>query len=284
MDRAVIINGDKVQFSYVADADYRQHILRELDFIFYEKQHIAVVGANGSGKSTFARQLNALLVPDQGLITIHTENGQQFVTSDTDSINIVRRNVGMVFQNPENQIVAATVEDDIIFGMENIGLDRATMRERLDYCMEKLKLQTVRFREPWQLSGGQKQRVAIAGVLAMQPQVIVLDEATSMLDPQGRQEVLTAIEELKREGKTIIHITHDMQEAISADLIYIMHTGKWVWQGSAQQLAETNELPLHDYGLELPFALRFSKLLQANGCTNIKGTLELHELVEQLCQ
>ncbi|OEH86356.1 energy-coupling factor transporter ATPase [Desulfuribacillus stibiiarsenatis] len=237
--------------------------------------HIVILGANGSGKSTLARHFNALLAPKSGNIQVGA-----YDTSVPEHIWSIRKAVGMVFQNPENQIVAATVEDDIVFGMENLGLSREVMQARLEKVLAMFDLESLRKKEPYQLSGGQKQRVAIAGVIAMEPDVIIFDEATSMLDYEGRREVQSSIKTLLQEQTaTVIRITHDMEEAVDCDRIYVMHQGRVVLQGSPSEVFQSDH-SIDSYHLELPFAIRMNKEL--NMFEDM--TLTFDELVMQLCK
>lgn len=242
-----IISCQTVTYSYG-----EQMALNDVTMTIEKGKYIAVVGANGSGKSTLARQFNALLLPSTGTVLV-----KKMDTRNQDHVWEIRKDVGMVFQNPENQIVGATVEDDIVFGMENIGLAKEEIAKRLDKVISQFNLQGIRYKEPYQLSGGQKQRVAIAGIIAMEPDVLIFDEATSMLDPEGRSEVMEALNAIVKLGnRTVIHITHDIEEAMLADTIIIMHEGKAVMTGTPNNIF-TSEVPLHTYGLQLPFSLRF---------------------------
>lgn len=219
-------------------------ILNGVDIQIEEGQFVAILGHNGSGKSTFAKHLNALLEPDEGELYI---NGM--LTSDVEKIYEIRQNCGMVFQNPDNQIIGTTVEEDIAFGPENLGLPTEDINERVDDSIEKVSLQQFRKKSPNRLSGGQKQRVAIASALAMKPKCIVLDEPTAMLDPKGRKEVMEALLYLNRSLKiTIILITHHMSEAALADSLFVMNEGKIVMEGTPRtvfaQVPELKQLRL----------------------------------------
>lgn len=279
--KTVIIEANRVCYYY-----HDKKALDELSFTVCCGQHIIVLGSNGSGKSTIAKHFNALLQPNSGTVIVANCN-----TQDHDYIWELRKKVGMVFQNPENQIVGATVEDDIVFGMENIGLPRAEMQRRLENVINIMGLQELRYKEPHQLSGGQKQRVAIAGILAMEPDIIVFDEATSMLDPEGRREVLAAIASLKQTTcTTVIQITHDMEEALYADDIIVMAEGKLMYRGRPEEIF-VYENNLETMGLQYPFAMRFARHISSR--TNTGLGLEcfehsipknIDELVDCLCK
>lgn len=258
-------------------------------------QHIVILGANGSGKSTLVRHFNALLAPDSGQVLV-----MGLDTSQEENTWTIRQNVAMVFQNPENQIVGASVEDDIVFGMENIGLDREVMGERLEEVLDLMQLTNKRRQEPHNLSGGQKQRLAIAGILAMEPKVIIFDEATSMLDPRGRAEVQAVIEVLAREKDLlIIQISHDMEEALLADYVYVMDAGTIVLAGSPDEIFRAKN-GLDAYNLEKPWASNFYQLYlgaraESRGEKtlgskekiieeNKETVLDMKELVEALCE
>jgi len=241
-------------------------------------EFLALVGANGSGKSTLARHLNALLMPHQGRVLV---NGID--TADQGRLWEVRCQVGMVFQNPDNQLVATIVEDDVAFGPENLGLPPAIIRERVDCALEAVGMSEHRRYPPHHLSGGQKQRVAIAGVLAMQPNCIVLDEPTAMLDPQGRQEVLATVRRLnKQQGITVILITHFMEEAIAADRVAVMADGRLIHQGTPREVfARQGEL--YQAGLDIPQVTELADRLRASGVSMPPVVLSVEELVSTLC-
>ncbi|OEF97909.1 energy-coupling factor transporter ATPase [Desulfuribacillus alkaliarsenatis] len=272
-----IIQGHNITYSY-------GHIraLQTISILIPQGKHIAVLGANGSGKSTLARHFNAILVPVEGTVKVKGMD-----TQDQEQIWKIRNTVGMVFQNSENQIVGATVEDDIVFGLENLGLESEDIAIRLERVVNKLQLGAIRYKEPHQLSGGQKQRVAIAGVLAMEPDVIVLDEATSMLDPDGRQEVLTALKTILEDStKTIIQITHDIEEAILADEVYVLAEGQIVMKGVPKTIF-TYDNGLPSLGLQLPFSMRFYQkfaTLQSEIIETEHIPMCMEELVNQLCR
>lgn len=225
-----------------------------------EGSFVAVLGHNGSGKSTLAKHMNAILVPDEGTVEVCGMN-----TSDENLAIEIRRNVGMVFQNPDNQIVANVVEDDVAFAPENLGVPSGEIRERVDSALRQVGMYELREHAPHLLSGGQKQRVAIAGVIAMEPKIIVLDEPTAMLDPQGRIDVLAQVTRLCREkGMTIVYITHHMDECIGADRLVVMSNGSIVTTGTPAEVFSQVEL-MESEGLAVPETTRLLYDLRRNG-------------------
>lgn len=240
---------------------------------------VAILGHNGSGKSTLARHINALLVPTEGTVWV-----SELDTSDSKNVWDIRQQAGMVFQNPDNQIVATIVEEDVAFGPENIGIPTEDIWKRVDYALEKVGMAAYREYSPNKLSGGQKQRVAIAGVLAMKPKCIIMDEPTSMLDPSGRKEVMDTIIELNRkENVTVLLITHYMDEAAKADKIYVMDSGKVVMEGTPRQVF-TNVEKMRELRLDVPQATELAYELIEKGIPLPKGILTSEELVEELCR
>lgn len=240
---------------------------------------VAILGHNGSGKSTLARHINALLVPTEGTVWV-----SELDTSDSKNVWDIRQQAGMVFQNPDNQIVATIVEEDVAFGPENIGVPTEDIWKRVDYALEKVGMAAYREYSPNKLSGGQKQRVAIAGVLAMKPKCIIMDEPTSMLDPSGRKEVMDTILELNRkENVTVLLITHYMDEAAKADKIYVMDAGKVVMEGTPRQVF-TNVEKMRELRLDVPQATELAYELIEKGIPLPKGILTSEELVEELCR
>lgn len=224
-------------------------------------EFVAVLGSNGSGKSTLARHINGLLTPEQGTVLVAGMS-----TSDEDNILQIRQAAGMVFQNPDNQIIAQTVEEDVAFGPENMGVPAEEIRERVDNALKKVSLYEERFNSPSRLSGGQKQRVAIAGILAMKPDCIILDEPTAMLDPKGRQEIIKTAHELnEKEHITIILITHYMDEAAGADRIIVMNKGEIALDGSPRELFRKRD-ELKKLGLELPPITELAYRLGIRSC------------------
>lgn len=238
----------------------------------------AIIGTNGSGKSTLARHLNALLLPTEGELLVDGMN-----TSDESAVWKIRQKVGMVFQNPDNQLVAAIVEEDVAFGPENLGVPPEAIRERVEQALEKVGMTAYRGQAPSMLSGGQKQRIAIAGVLAMQPDCIVLDEPTAMLDPKGRAEVMATIHELnEKEGITIVLITHFMEEAVTADRVMVIDRGVLQMDGTAREVFSQAD-KLTEIGLDVPVAADLSRRLRKAGMAVSENCMTDEELGEALC-
>jgi energy-coupling factor transport system ATP-binding protein len=251
--------------------------LNNVSLDVYKGEWLSIVGHNGSGKSTLAKLLNGLLLPNEG-----TVNVSDYVTAREDDIWEIRRQVGMVFQNPDNQFVGTSVQDDIAFGLENFGVPREEMIKRINESVQRVGMEAFLNQEPHQLSGGQKQRVAIAGILAQKPSVIVLDEATSMLDPIGRIEVMETVRELNQnEGITVISITHDLEEALSADRVVVMKMGEKAAEGKPDTIFQQRDL-LKSAGLDLPFSLKLSEALRRQGVELDRGYLTQEELVNAL--
>ncbi len=238
----------------------------------------AIIGTNGSGKSTLARHLNALLIPTEGELIV-----EGMRTSDAGRVWDIRQKVGMVFQNPDNQLVAAVVEEDVAFGPENLGVPPEEIRERVDLALEKVGMTSYRKQAPSMLSGGQKQRVAIAGVLAMKPDCIVLDEPTAMLDPKGRKEVMDTIHELnKTEGITIVLITHFMEEAVTADHILVIDKGVLKMEGTPREIfSQANKVT--EIGLDVPVPADLARRLRKKGMAVSEKCMTDEELGEALC-
>lgn len=238
----------------------------------------AIIGTNGSGKSTLARHLNALLLPTEGELLVDGMN-----TSDESAVWKIRQKVGMVFQNPDNQLVAAIVEEDVAFGPENLGVPPEEIRERVEQALEKVGMTAYKGQAPSMLSGGQKQRIAIAGVLAMQPDCIVLDEPTAMLDPKGRAEVMATIHELnEKEGITIVLITHFMEEAVTADRVMVIDRGVLQMDGTAREVFSQAD-KLTEIGLDVPVAADLSRRLRKAGMSVSENCMTDEELGEALC-
>lgn len=238
----------------------------------------AIIGTNGSGKSTLARHLNALLIPTEGELIV-----EGMRTSDAGRVWDIRQKVGMVFQNPDNQLVAAVVEEDVAFGSENLGVPPEEIRERVDLALEKVGMTSYRKQAPSMLSGGQKQRVAIAGVLAMKPDCIVLDEPTAMLDPKGRKEVMDTIHELnKTEGITIVLITHFMEEAVTADHILVIDKGVLKMEGTPREIFSQAD-KVTEIGLDVPVPADLARRLRKKGMAVSERCMTDEELGEALC-
>lgn len=254
----------------------RNQVLDEIDLQIEEGQFVAILGHNGSGKSTFARHLNALLQPDEGELYI-----DGMLTKDVEKIYRIRQSCGMVFQNPDNQIIGATVEEDVAFGPENLGAAPEDIAARVDDSLAKVNMEKFRFKSPAHLSGGQKQRVAIASALAMKPKCIVLDEPTAMLDPKGRQDVMEALRYLNRKlGITIILITHHMSEAARADKIFVMNKGKVVMEDTPRHIfARVPELK--ELKLEVPQVTEIAYELMRQGLFSGCDILTAEEFAEE---
>lgn len=262
MEDKVIIKFDNVSFAYKADEGETAAtgVVDGFSLDVPEGQFLAVLGHNGCGKSTIAKLMNGILVPDSGKVTVDGID-----TSEDDNVIDVRKTVGMVFQNPDNQIVATIVEDDVAFGPENLGVDPKEIRNRVDDALKAVGMYEFRGREPHRLSGGQKQRVAIAGVLAMNTKCVVMDEPTAMLDPHGRQEVMDTIRMLNKErGITVILITHYMDEAVKADRVVVMDNGKIVLDGEPRNVFKNVE-KLKALGLDVPQATELAYRLKKAG-------------------
>ena len=218
-----------ISFQYPGAATYA---LKDVSFSLYEGEWVSIIGQNGSGKSTLAKLLNGLFLPEAGTIII---NDTMVLSEET--VWDVRKQIGMVFQNPDNQFVGTTVQDDVVFGLENIGMPREQMIERLEQALQLVRMEDFLNDEPHSLSGGQKQRVAIAGVLALQPSILILDEATSMLDPQGRREVVETVRQLvTQKGITVLSITHDLEEAAQSDRVIILNKGEILEEGTPEKI------------------------------------------------
>lgn len=277
-----MIKADKVAHEYFRrneEGDVEE-VIRALDGVSMEVKRgefIAVLGANGSGKSTLARHLNALLVPTEGTLWIggiDTRNGNRSLE--------IRKKTGMVFQNPDNQIISNVVEEDVGFGPENLGVGTEDIIKRVDNALKKVGMFAYRKKSPNRLSGGQKQRVAVAGILAMEPECIVLDEATAMLDPVGRDEVMETVRMLnKKEGVTLIVITHFMEEALLADRIFVMSKGKVVMSGTPGEVFSKGE-KLKEWKLAMPQSMELIKALEKKGMKFPEGILNGEDLIEFL--
>lgn len=271
---SAIIKFENVRYKYAGD---ELDTLCGIDLEIEQGSFVAVLGRNGSGKSTLAKHMNGILVPDTGTVTVKGMN-----TADDDSILDIRRTVGMVFQNPDNQIVANVVEDDVAFAPENLGVEPEEIRRRVDSALKQVGMYELRQHAPHLLSGGQKQRVAIAGVIAMNPAIIVLDEPTAMLDPQGRREVLSTVTGLCREkGMTVVLITHHMDECVDADRLIIMSRGKICADGTPSEVFGTPEMMLSE-GLDIPESVKVLHELKKNGWDVGTMSLSARECAEQI--
>ena len=265
------IQAEKVEFSYDGDeGESVKKVLRGISMEIQRGEFVALLGHNGSGKSTMAKMFNAMLLPSQGKVFIDGLD-----TVDEQVLYEIRRRVGLVLQNPDNQLVASVVEEDVAFGPENLGVPPAEIRERVDAALKAVEMYDFRLNAPYKLSGGQKQRIAIAGIIAMEPDCIVLDEPTAMLDPRGRTEVLNTIHRLNQEkGITIVLITHYMDEAVEADRVIVMDSGEILTQGTPREVFSQVEL-LKRHKLDVP-------QLQQAGAAIDGCALNIEECVETL--
>ena len=263
---------------YQYDDDKNKNAVDGVSFSIERGEFVVIIGHNGSGKSTLAKHFNGILLPSVGDVYIDGMN-----TRDDSMLWNIRQKAGMVFQNPDNQIVATIVEDDVAFGPENLGLHKDEIRKRVDEALSIVRMGEFAKRQPHNLSGGQKQRVAIAGIIAMSPDCIIFDEPTAMLDPRGRKEVVDTIVRLnKEEGKTIIHITHFMDEAIEADRVIVMEEGRIVMQGMPREIfSQVDEL--RRLGLDVPQMTELAHELKLEGIGLREDILTVEEMVEALC-
>ncbi|MDD3186718.1 MAG: energy-coupling factor transporter ATPase [Anaerostipes sp.] len=272
----------KHEYISYQDEDEKGTVVHAVDGVSLDVQRgqfIAILGHNGSGKSSLAKHLNGLLVPSEG--TVFVENMD---TKDPKNMLDIRQSVGIVFQNPDNQIVGSIVEEDVGFGPENIGIPTEEIWERVSRVLEGVGMHAYRKSSPNNLSGGQKQRVAIAGIMAMEPECIVLDEPTAMLDPKGRQDVLNLVKRLNQEKKiTIILITHNMDEVLPADQVFVMNQGKVTMSGTPKEVFYHVD-ELKKLGLEVPFATDLAYELRKEGIELSPDIISKKELVEELCQ
>ncbi len=272
-----IIKAEHVCFEYEPGS---KRVLNDIDLEIEEGQFVAVLGHNGCGKSTFACHLNAILQPTSGRVEVA---GLDTNVQTDEQLLQIRKNVGMVFQNPDNQIVATVVEEDVAFALENLGVPRPEMRRRIDDSLKKVGMSAFAKHATHQLSGGQKQRIAIAGVLAMQPKILVLDEPTAMLDPQGRREVMQVLHDLHRQGSTIVLITHFMDEAVQADRVIVMNDGEMLLDDTPHQVFQNAGL-LRSIGLDVPQSTELMFLLRHKGFRVPLSVLTEQECVEVLEQ
>ena len=271
-----IISVKDVSFTY---EEATEPALTHVSLDVHQGEFLAVLGHNGSGKSTLAKLLNALYLPTEGRVTACA-----YDTADEDHLWDVRQAAGMIFQNPDNQIVATVVREDVAFGMENLGVPHDEMVQRIDEALAAVRMTDYAEAAPHMLSGGQKQRVAIAGILAMQPSVIIADEATAMLDPSGRKEVLKTIKRLNREkGITVVWITHFMEEAAQADRIVVMNKGATVLSGTPREVFEQVDT-LREIHLDVPHMTDLSQDLRKAGMPLPAGILTVEEMAEEVCK
>jgi len=274
-----MIKTDNLFFRYDDEKDLDNFALKQINLHITDGEFVVIIGHNGSGKSTLSKLLNGIYYPTKGKILIDGLD-----TADEELIWEIRKRAGMVFQNPDNQLVATIVEEDVAFGPENLGLPSEVIRKRVDEALESVKMSDFKRKPPHHLSGGQKQRVAIAGILAMKPKCIIFDEPTAMLDPSGRKEVMQTIKHLNETEKmTIVHITHFMDEAVNADRIIVMDDGQIVLEGTPKQVFSQVEA-LRKIGLDVPQVTLLSYELQVLGYDVTSENLTVNELVDNLCQ
>ena len=274
-----IIKIDNLYFQYPHGEDEEPKLaIKGVSLEIEEGSFTAIIGQNGSGKSTLAKNLNGLLLPSKGAVYV---SGMD--TRDEDKIWDIRQTAGMVFQNPDNQLVSAIVEDDVAFGPENIGIDPVEIRARVDEALDAVKMGKYKRKAPHLLSGGQKQRIAIAGVVAIRPRCIIFDEPTAMLDPRGRKDIMEIIEKLHREGITVILITHFMDEAVKADRVVIMNKGEILLDGTPEHVFSQDEL-IRSARLDVPMSAEITIYLRENGIDVPPEVVTAERLKEFVCQ
>ncbi len=279
MDNTNIVEFHNVTFRYDADEGEQQPEPAIRDFTFNVKkgEFIAILGHNGSGKSTVAKLSNSILIPNEGKVLVKGMD-----TADEDLAYEIRKTVGVVFQNPDNQIVASIVEEDVAFGPENLGLPREEIRKRVDDSLKAVGMYEYRHHEPHKLSGGQKQRVAIAGIIAMRPECIFLDEPTAMLDPKGRKEVMETVTKLNREyGMSVVFITHFMEEAALADRVAVIDNSRLLLEGTPKEVFRQENL-LRSVGLDIPQITQLAREMKKSGVGVDDSVLTLDEFVENI--
>lgn len=273
-----MISIKNLSFKYDYEDENAIQILKDINLEIKEGEFVALLGHNGSGKSTLAKLINGLLLPGQGDVLVDGMN-----TKKEEEIWDIRRTAGMVFQNPDNQLVATIVEDEVAFGPENMGVEPSEIRRRVDRALEDVGMADYKKNAPYLLSGGQKQRVAIAGILAMSPKYIILDEPTAMLDPSGRREVMDTLIKLnKEEGKTIILITHYMEEAAISDRVVVMEDGKMVLSGTPREVFSQVD-KIKGLGLDVPQVTELAYELKKDGLEISTEVLNIEEMVKEIC-
>ncbi|WP_100065061.1 energy-coupling factor transporter ATPase [Miniphocaeibacter massiliensis] len=272
-----IIEIKNLKYNYDAEDEANSiKALKGIDLNIKKGEFIAILGHNGCGKSTLAKLINAQMIPSEGDIIVNGLN-----TKDEKNIWEIRKTCGMVFQNPDNQLVATIVEEDVAFGPENLGVPMPELRERVDNALKTVDMYEYKMHSPALLSGGQKQRIAIAGILAMNPDCILLDEPTAMLDPNGRSEIVRTIKKLNEEGKTIIHITHFMEEAVLADRVFVMNDGLVELEGTAKEVFSKVE-KMKKLGLDVPQVTELAFKLNQSGFNIDNEVLTVNELVDEV--
>lgn len=281
MEKMIRIENLTFEYLHADDNEKRddqQLILKNLNLEIEKGSFTAILGPNGSGKSTLAKNMNGLLLPSGGAVYV-----KSWSTQDPEHIWDVRQAAGMVFQNPDNQLVSSIVEDDVAFGPENLGVDPVEIRARVDKALESVNMGRFRKKAPHMLSGGQKQRIAIAGVVAMKPECIIFDEATAMLDPKGRDEIMEIVKELHDEGITVICITHFMDEAVKADRIIVLEEGEVLLDGTPKEVFQQEDV-LAKANLELPLAVNLASRLRKRGIDVPEEIINVEGLVDYICQ
>lgn len=267
-----------VSYSYQPEEEQVIQAVSDINLTIETGEFLAIIGHNGSGKSTLAKLLNGLLLPDKGVVSVDSIS-----TSDPEKYWQIRQQVGMVFQNPDNQLIATIVEEDVAFGPENLGVPSEEIVTRVEESLSQVAMLEYRNHAPHLLSGGQKQRIAIAGILAMHPKYLVLDEPTAMLDPQGRREVMDTVTRLnKEEGMTVVWITHHMEEAVRANRVMVMDHGRLAIQGTPREVFKQTEL-LQRLHLDVPVITRLGQLLAQDGFSLPPDVLTIEEMVNLLC-
>ena len=274
MDNIIEIKG--VSFKY---DDETSDVLHKVSLNVKKGEFLCVLGHNGCGKSTLAKLINGLIIPNEGTVLV---NGMD--TKNEDNLIKIRSKAGMVFQNPDNQMVATIVEEDVAFGPENLGIPQEELRSRVDNALKEVNMYDFKDSAPHRLSGGQKQRIAIAGVVAMEPEIIIMDESTSMLDPKGRREVLETVHRLNKEkGITIVFITHFMEETINVDRIIVMGDGVIKMEGAPAEIFKRED-EIKALTLEVPPVTKIAQQLNDNGISVSRSVLTFEEILEELCQ
>lgn len=273
-----MIEINKIKYHYLNN-EQEVMALNDVSLKVKQGEFVVIIGHNGSGKSTLAKHMNALLLPSEGDVLVQGIN-----TKDQERVWDVRQSAGMVFQNPDNQLVATIVEEDVAFGPENLGVNSSEIRERVEDALRSVDMLSYRMKAPHLLSGGQKQRIAIAGVIAMKPNCIILDEPTAMLDPAGRKEVMNTIKKLNREENiTVVHITHFMEEAVDADRVIVMEDGRIIIEGTPKEVFTQVE-QLKALGLDVPQVTDLAYELKLEGIGIDEDILTVDEMVMKLCQ
>ncbi|MFD2617481.1 energy-coupling factor transporter ATPase [Terrilactibacillus laevilacticus] len=276
MGKKPLIQVEDVSFQYLVNKDEKIPVLKNISFNIYPGEYVAIIGHNGSGKSTLSKHLNGILKPSQGEVLVNGMN-----TKEKRLLKRIRQEVGMVFQNPDNQLIATTVEDDVAFGLENTGVPMDEMESRIRFALDVVGMSEMSKRAPHHLSGGQKQRVAIAGIIAMMPKCLVLDEATSMLDTYGRKDILKVIRKLNDDGMAIITVTHHMSEVAEADRVIVIEGGNIVLQGTPREIFQKKAF-LQNIQLDVPAASRIAELVHHNHANFNPEIIHSYEIVNEV--